>query len=88
MSALSQNRPPLLVALWFCGVVGGGVTKRVCREGRIPGRQEHSHGQQSHSQQVTVKPGAVSGLLAPRAVQSRHQTFTEHPLCIQPWARR
>lgn len=37
MSALPQGHPPhththCLVALWFCGAVGGGEVREVCRE--------------------------------------------------------
>lgn len=86
MSAFPQNRPPLLGALWFCGVVGGGVTKRECREGRVPGRREHSHGQQSQSQQAHGQ--ARSCQRTPCSLcSSVTLTITEHPLGIQLWAR-
>lgn len=85
---ISTESPPLLGALWFCGVVGGGVTKRACREGRVPGRRESTvMSSRVRVSRLMVKPGAVRRTPC-SLCSSVTLTITEHPLCIQLWARR
>lgn len=74
--------------LVLCGLVGrGGVTKRACREGRVP-EDESSH-ECAESELSKRFCQARSCQRTPCSLcSSVTLTITEHPLCIQLWARR
>lgn len=69
--------PHCLVALWFCGAVGGGDTKEVCREGVRATKGQHGHG----------GAPAARGTPMTSVLQAMQQTVTDNLFCAQPCAR-